>query len=253
VAEEEALPRQLAALLMWWTAPEGASRQWTVSALAQALAGPHSPKHKVCVSFFIMKKQFLGLVVAPLALTLAIDVSPAKAVLTYDIYESLGNLVVETSGSLNLTPTSPGLICGFNGALVSSIAGICTGTSVLSRSYVISGPSSFPGTALLLPASSVSGIATLIQGSANTFLIDPSYVFGTPIISNAIFNGVTLADIGLTPSSGLLGTWTLTGTSETIKVNAVPGPLPLVGVGAAFGFSRRLRQRIQRSQASANA
>ncbi len=179
--------------------------------------------------------------------------SPAKAVLACNIYESLGNLVVETSGSLNLTPTSPGPICGFNGALVSSIAGICTGTSVLARSYVISGPSSFPGTALLLPASSVSGIATAFDGSQNIFIIDPSYVFGTPIISNAIFNGKTLADIGLTPASGLLDTWTLTGTSETIKVNVVPGPLSLVGVGAAFGFSRRLRQRIQRSQAVANA
>jgi hypothetical protein len=93
----------------------------------------------------------------------------------------------------------------------------------------------------------------LIEGDANTFLIDPSYVFGTPIISNAIFNGKTLADIGLTSASGLLGTWTLTGTSETIKINVVSGPLPLVGVGAAFGFSRRLRQRIQRSQAAANA
>ena len=161
--------------------------------------------------------------------------------------------MVETSGSLNLTPTSPALICSFNGALVSSAAGICTGTPVLSRPYTISGPSSFPGTAFLFPASSVSGIATLIEGDANTFLIDPSYVFGTPIISNAIFNGKTLADIGLTPASGLLGTWTLTGTSETIKINVVPGPLPLVGVGAAFGFSRRLRQRIQRSQAAANA
>ena len=96
-----------------------------------------------------MKKQLLGFVVAPLALTLAIDVSPAKAVLTYNIYESLGNLVVETSGSLNLTPASPGLICGFNGALVSSVAGICTGTPVLGRPYTISGPSSFPGTAVL--------------------------------------------------------------------------------------------------------
>ncbi len=91
------------------------------------------------------------------------------------------------------------------------------------------------------------------MGYDSLFIIDSSYVFGTPIISNAIFNGTTLADIGLTPSSGLLGTWTLTGTSETININVVPGPLPLVGVGAALGFSRRLRQRIQRSQVAANA
>jgi len=89
--------------------------------------------------------------------------------------------------------------------------------------------------------------------------MDPSYISGTPIISNAIFSGKILADIGLTPAYGLLGIWTLEGTGDTININVVPaiapvpGPLPLVGVGAGFGFSRRLRQRIQRSQAAANA
>jgi len=32
--------------------------------------------------------------------------------------------------------------------------------------------------------------------------------------------------------------------------NVVPGPLPLLGVGAAFGFSRRLRKRIKGSKKS---
>ena len=31
-------------------------------------------------------------------------------------------------------------------------------------------------------------------------------------------------------------------------VNPVPGPLPLLGVGAAFGFSRNLRKRIKGSK-----
>ena len=84
-------------------------------------------------------------------------------------------------------------------------------------------------------------------------MIDSSYVSGTPIISNAIFSGKSLADIGLTPTSGFLGTWTLTGTGDTINVKVVPGPLPLAGAGVAFAFSRRLRQRIQRSQAGAKA
>jgi hypothetical protein len=55
------------------------------------------------------------------------------------------------------------------------------------------------------------------------------------------------------PATGLIGTWSLTGTSETIQVilgapappaAAVPGPLPLFGAGVAFGWSRRLRKRI---------
>ncbi|MFN9610686.1 MAG: hypothetical protein ACK546_00810 [bacterium] len=54
--------------------------------------------------------------------------------------------------------------------------------------------------------------------------------------------------MGLTSTSGTIGTWTLVGTGDTVNVNVVPGPLPLFGAGAAFGFSRRLRQRIQRSE-----
>lgn len=33
-----------------------------------------------------------------------------------------------------------------------------------------------------------------------------------------------------------------------VTTNPVPGPLPVLGAGAAFGFSRRLRRRIQRNQ-----
>ena len=62
------------------------------------------------------------------------------------------------------------------------------------------------------------------------------------------WHGSTPARLGL-PSSGTLGSWTINGTSETITGEiAVPDPLPLLGVGAAFEFSRRLRQRIQSRQ-----
>ena len=200
-----------------------------------------------------MKRQALTYFLAPFALTLALAASPAKAVLNYNIFESMGDLVVETSGSLNLPlPNVTIQSCG-SGALVSAGGIICTGPDIVGRLYFISGPTDFPGTAFLVPATSVSGIYTSIS-SGVILTMDPSYISGTPIISNAIFSGKTLADIGLTPASGLLGTWTLEGTGDTININVlpsvapVPGPLPLVGVGAGFGFSRRLRQRIQRRQ-----
>lgn len=60
-------------------------------------------------------------------------------------------------------------------------------------------------------------------------------------------------------STGLLGTWTLTSDpTQVIEVRvgappspvvAVPGPLPLMGAAAAFGFSRRLRHRVGLGQA----
>ena len=85
-------------------------------------------------------------------------------------------------------------------------------------------------------------------GISGAFAIDPSYIYNTPIVSSATFNGQTLASLGFT-TTGLIGTWTIDGTSESIQVflgppAAVPGPLPLVGAAAAFGFSRRLRKRI---------
>ncbi len=88
-----------------------------------------------------------------------------------------------------------------------------------------------------------------MDGRRNFFTIDSAYISNTPIVSSATFNGTTLAALGFT-TTGLIGTWTLNGTSESIQVilgaptAAVPGPLPLLGAGAAFGWSRRLRRRI---------
>jgi MYXO-CTERM domain-containing protein len=81
----------------------------------------------------------------------------------------------------------------------------------------------------------------------STYTIDTAYVLGQDFFSSATFNGRSLASEGFTVN-GLVGTWSIIGTSEVINVYvgaaSVPGPLPLLGVGAAFGWSRRLRKRI---------
>ena len=73
------------------------------------------------------------------------------------------------------------------------------------------------------------------------------YSAGSPFFSSATFNDQSLASQGFT-ATGLVGTWNLVGTSESINIyigaTATPGPLPLFGAGAAFGWSRRLRKRI---------
>ena len=196
-------------------------------------------------------KRLTPLLAAPAALLLS--QGQAKAVLTYYIFESSGNVVVQTSGSLDLTGSQPNSTgnCGINGAILSVSALVCTGPdpgSALSA-LQISGPNSFNGNVTALPATSVSGIVTFFSGSVNQFALDPAYLSNTPIISSATFNSTTLAGLGFT-TTGLIGTWTLNGTSETIQVflgppaAAVPGPLPLLGAGAAFAWSRRLRTRI---------
>jgi MYXO-CTERM domain-containing protein len=192
------------------------------------------------------------LLAAPAALLL--NQGQAKAVLTYNIFESAGNVVVQTSGSLDLTgatvgpnPETEG--CG-PGGIASHVAAICTGLKNNIRQYVISGPPTFNGSGVAQSASSVSGINTIFAGIVNSFAIDSTYVSTTPIVSSATFNNQTLATLGFT-TTGLIGTWSLTGTSETIQLflgnppaAPVPGPLPLLGAGAAFGWSRRLRKRI---------
>jgi hypothetical protein len=59
----------------------------------------------------------------------------------------------------------------------------------------------------------------------------------TPSITSSTFSTT------LTPSAGVIDQF----TSRYIQSDptAVPGPLPILGIGAAFGFSRKLRKRIK--------
>lgn len=75
------------------------------------------------------------------------------------------------------------------------------------------------------------------------FSIDPLYTNNTPILSKSTFLNTSF---GFT-TPGLIGTWRIRGTSETIDLvvgKPVPGPLPLFGAAAAYSWSRRLRRRI---------
>jgi hypothetical protein len=192
-------------------------------------------------------RRFSPLLAAPAALLLI--QGQAKAVLTYNIFEFAGNVVVQTNGSLNLTGAETlgiSLGCENEGLILSSSAVICTGFDIASvTAFKISGPTSFNGS--VQAASSIfSGISTILWGSFPGIGLDPSYISNTPIVSSSTFNGETLASLGFT-TTGLIGTWTLNGTTESINVfipPSVPGPLPCLGVGAAFGWSRRLRKRI---------
>ena len=203
-------------------------------------------------------KRLSPLLFAPAALLLSQQ--QAKAVLTYNIFESGGNVVVQATGSLNL-PTSIGQArCLSNGGVESSFAIICTGPDTLRDLYGITGSPSFNGTVGDGSGSSSSSTSTYVVGGPVVgpppgiltpgFGISSGYVSGSPIISTSIFAGATLSSLGFTINSGLLGSWTLNGTGDTIQAflgppaAAVPGPLPLLGAGVAFGWSRRLRKRI---------
>ena len=195
--------------------------------------------------------RFTSLLVASAALF--VGTGQAKAAMSYNIFESGGNVVIEAAGTLDLTGASQiatNTICGADGAIVPSMGLVCTGPDALTPTYSITGPNQLSTSSGGFVATTISGMFTILWGGNSEFGISSAYASGNPIISSATFNGQTLASMGFTTTTGLIGTWTLDGTSETIQVvlgqpsAAVPGHLPLLGAGAAFGWSRRLRKRI---------
>ena len=181
---------------------------------------------------------------------------PANAILNYNIYERLGNLVVETNGSLQLSepigdylsscnPSGPGVLAPTSGL-------ICTGPSQPNPRYRITGPSRFGNPTFhdsLRKAQTYWGLATILAGNNDQFFsISSLYSPGTQIISGISFNGKDLSDVGLSMFSGTIASWSILSTGDKINVvigQPVPGPLPVLGAGAAFGFSRYLRRRIK--------
>ena len=204
---------------------------------------------------FNLPKRLYGLGCLVAAALLA-DGRPAHAILNYYIYENAGNVIVETAGSLTLSSPIDAKKCNVNGLFYSPYF-LCTGVDTTMDIYSLSAPASFSGSVYLAPASNVSGISTGLNGGPEKlFGIAPGYINGTPIISSATFNGQSLAGLGFN-TPGVVGTWSLDTTNDTINVvigpppaAAVPGPLPLLGAGAAFGFSRRLRRRVALRSAS---
>ncbi len=73
-----------------------------------------------------------------------------------------------------------------------------------------------------------------------------SSLSGDPMIASTTVHGQTLASMGFT-TLGTTGTFSINGKGNTTNMNVgqpVPGPLPLLAAGSAFGLSRRLRRRF---------
>ena len=207
---------------------------------------------------------------AGLALSLPLAVAwgqPAQAVLLYNFYESGSDLVIEGTGSLNL-PSSPlaSNDIGVRNGLLDLDNAFFTGTFTTTNTttlgfYGLVGPPSLGPVIVNTGAfsSNYSGIVTGLMYDNTTcygtpcqmFAIDSTYASGNAINSISTFTGISLSSLGM-PDSGTLATWTLgSGDTISVQVNAsrspasVPGPLPILGLAAAFGFSRKLRKRIK--------
>ena len=194
-----------------------------------------------------------AMIAAPAALLLT--PGRAEAILTYNIFDSGPNQVtLQASGSISLVNaiSAPNINCGTSPGLIqTNFVLFCTGPNQSIPGYEVTGTNSLSITPGFATGTSGSLISTVIDGGFQEFAISSNYVSGTTFTSSSIFNGVTLASLGFT-TPGLIASWQLVGVSGPagqidLVVGApaasVPGPLPLLGAGTAFAFTRRLRRR----------
>jgi hypothetical protein len=87
-------------------------------------------------------------------------------------------------------------------------------------------------------ASAGNALATLVNDSST----GGSYSYTPPLPTTETFTS-TLSSITGNGIQGLSSTVTV--TNAPTPPSSVPGPLPVLGAGAAFGFSRRIRSRIK--------
>ena len=106
--------------------------------------------------------RFSSLLAAPAALFFG--TGQAKAALSYNIYESGGNVVIETSGTLDLTGAlQVGTdACGADGGIAPSKGLICTGPNVFVPLYSMTGPTQLNPSTNVVIASNTSGSTLLL-------------------------------------------------------------------------------------------
>jgi hypothetical protein len=97
-----------------------------------------------------------------------------------------------------------------------------------------------------------------IRGGANLpgVILPAAYASGSSFFGTSTFSNQTFASLGLTPGT-YDWVWGSGATSDSYRLiisnsSDVPGPMPLFGAGAAFGWSRKLRRRIGSGSASSS-
>jgi hypothetical protein len=173
--------------------------------------------------------------------------APAMAAVQITIYELGPDVIAEAIGTLNLPPTSSTSHCGgapgviAHGAISPALGGLCVGSGAGFVYSLDGGPTTFGGS---IGRSADESWGDLFGINASLGLLATA---GPIVDSQSIWRNTRLADLGLQP--GPIGTWTLDHPAEgTITAAATPAPLGLLGLGAMWGWARRLRRRIREAQ-----
>lgn len=207
----------------------------------------------------------LKLVCLPVAATFAVPLfsmsSPADA-LTITAAENAGDVIFSGSGSLNLSALTLTFTNGYSipwaaPAESSFLLGPINGAAY-DAYEAISFPADFgPGA---LPGGMVAS-----DGSGDLFgplpyfgdelWVPTGYQSGDPLSAQIIFSRESFASLGMIPGV-YIWSWGSGADADnlTLKVEPtippVPGPVPLLGAGAALSWTRRLRRRLKQAQGS---
>ncbi|QPN63196.1 hypothetical protein [Synechococcus sp. CBW1004] len=156
-------------------------------------------------------------------------------------------ITIWTNSTTESTPIFP-FAQGLGSYSTSGTSNTFGGTDVQSQaSFTLTGPVAPP---------SALGIAALINTTAVNLQtagitsFTGAKIRGTFSGSSSNFSGFSagLALFDSDPNMGMVTPSTVYGNA----FNAVPGPLPIVGAGAAFGWSRRLRRRVKKASTVAS-
>jgi hypothetical protein len=107
---------------------------------------------------------------------------------------------------------------------------------------LLNGHTAALNTAVFAPTNATFTVAGVnsTSGVMNNNVVNPGLImYGTPLATDTFT--ATLDSI----SGGGVQVVNSTYSAVMAPMTAVPGPLPILGVGAAFGFSRKLRRRIK--------
>ena len=185
-----------------------------------------------------------------------VDAGQAEATLVYEFIQLGSDVALQVSGSLTGLPAGSFTGVGGSSFIFPSLVYLRAG-NFSANDFAISGPTSFG--AGNFNAMTYTGYGSYLAAIMGTISLPTTYVEGSAITGSGLFTSATLSSLGLSATSGLLGTWTV--GSDTIELWAgakpssspAPGPLPLLGAGAAFATSRRLRSRLRSGASSPQA
>ena len=204
--------------------------------------------------------HLLGASTTAAALVLATP-QPAEAVLVFNIIEQLSGITIQGTGSIVTPDTNEGadpFATSARFATSTSLDQIVSGNPAdRGLRFNLSGPATFGTTPVgTIKATSSPGDFIRFGPSQARLALPSGYISGASLSATSFYASRTLADLGITPNfRGSLGSWDVVNVNglkfDEVQLAVVPGPLPIVGAGVAFGFSRRLRRRISESKSVA--